>query len=132
MPREGICRTAIHLPIPITVRPWDRTFRLDGVEVTSRLYAGDDTGRLVKLQRSVKVDSRFVPAQQAERYFDVKEEAHRSSAVTITLPIVDGRFATAEAKGDGALTLLGRYAWPIIVLIWLCLMLARTVLSDPQ
>jgi transglutaminase-like putative cysteine protease len=82
LPRRATSEIIIKLDKPFNIAAWDDVFEMDGVKATSRLeVAGEHSWRLA---RSVVFTRRHLRADEAERYFDLREAALRSACLGLT------------------------------------------------
>ena len=82
LPRTVLSEIIIKSRGPMTMTCWKDSFEMDGVKATSQLEAtGDKTW---KLTRALTVARRHVEADEAPRYFDLREAALRSSGVVLS------------------------------------------------
>ncbi|EJL21426.1 transglutaminase-like enzyme, predicted cysteine protease, partial [Caulobacter sp. AP07] len=82
LPRRATSEIIVKLGKAFNIAPWDDVFEMDGVKATSRFEAaGEHSWRLT---RSVTFSRRHLPADEAERYFDLREAALRSACLGLT------------------------------------------------
>lgn len=92
LPRSLRSETVIKLGKPINVKGWNRTFEMPGVKATSVHSAEAADGSVTRLVRTVTVDRRRLPADQAPRLQTLREEAFHSSGVCVTRQVRFGQF----------------------------------------
>lgn len=107
LPRYVRAETEIRLPGGIPVAAWDRMFEVDGVCVTSAFRGLDERGERMQLVRDVRVSRGIIDPEKAPAYFDLREAALRSSAVTLSKIVENGRFALSADKAASS----GNNAW---------------------
>lgn len=95
LPRSLRTETIIKLGKPITVTGWNRTFEMPGVKATSVHSAETADGSVTKLVRTVTVDRRRLPPEEAPRLQTLREDLFRSSGVCVTRQVRFGQFADA-------------------------------------
>jgi len=98
LPRQASWSTTIRLPVAVDVNGWDRRFAMPGIQAVSRHEQADPEGREVKLVRSARFERQFLPADEADAYFDLRDQALRSAGLTVTIGVTNGTFnASAPA-----------------------------------
>lgn len=83
-PRAVSVETLMHLDEPLSVTGWDDVFEVDGVRATSKLEAMDGSNKNLRLVRGLNVWKRDLPAEAASAFFDLRENAFKSSSVVLT------------------------------------------------
>ncbi|HEY0648543.1 DUF3857 domain-containing protein [Phenylobacterium sp.] len=92
LPRRASWTTDVRLPMSVNVNGWDRGYDMPGLRIRSQHTKLDDAGYEIRLMRSVEVERQFLPAGEAEAYFELRDAAFRTAGVTVSTPAVDGRF----------------------------------------
>jgi len=117
-PRRLAWTTTMHLPQGVTVNAWDRAYSMPGISVTSTHDQVDDEGRVIRLRRTVSVERQFLPASEAEAYFDLRDAALRTAGVTVSHLVHDGRFhAPRPAPEMGVWPWLMTYGWRVVAIL---------------
>ncbi|HEX5377432.1 MAG TPA: DUF3857 domain-containing protein [Phenylobacterium sp.] len=93
LPRRVTVETEIHIPDGSSITAWARIFKAPGVEVRSKFVAEDERGLVTRLSRSVEVDRLWIGPEDAEQYFNLRDDAFRSASVFLTRPLKNGRFS---------------------------------------
>jgi transglutaminase-like putative cysteine protease len=83
-PRAVSVETLMHLDEPLSVSGWDDVFEVDGVRATSKFEAMDGSNKNLRLVRGLNVWKRDLPAEAAPAFFDLRENAFKSSSVVLT------------------------------------------------
>ncbi|MFT4254805.1 MAG: DUF3857 domain-containing protein [Caulobacter sp.] len=110
LPREMVCETIIRVQDDINLTEWDDHFVMDGVEAHSSL--GSLGKREFVLKRRAQVSRRWLRADEAARFFDLREGALRSAGVTLW---VRPEPAGGKGKGDGNRLSTFAVIWLVIV-----------------
>ncbi|HEY8572465.1 DUF3857 domain-containing protein [Phenylobacterium sp.] len=121
LPRAGVWISKVVLPHEVQVAAWDRVFEMPGLRGSSKHEGG---GRTIKLIRGLSVERRFIPAEEAQTFFDLRDAALRSQGVTVTLETRNGRFLTAKQTKDRPQV---HWAWFIWIGVWILYMAYRAL-----
>jgi len=119
IPRRLAWTTTMHLPQSVTVGAWDRAYDVPGIGVTSTHDQVDGgEGRVIRLRRTVSVERRFLPASEAEAYFDLRDAALRTAGVTVSHLALDGRFQAPRGTPElGIGPWLMTYGWRVVAIL---------------
>jgi hypothetical protein len=98
LPRQVSSETIIHVPGGASIKAWVRTFEIDGLRAMSECVMEED-GKVVRLKRRVDVRQAVLPAADAEKFFDLRDEAFRSSGIALTRPVKNGMFIKPSGGG---------------------------------
>ncbi|MFC3076830.1 DUF3857 domain-containing transglutaminase family protein [Phenylobacterium terrae] len=99
-PRKHSCITDIVLPREMPFETWDRVFEMEGLVARSRLEVLDGPAMAARLTRSVEITRPVIPAEEAERYFALREAAIEYAGVMVPLTTKGGRFVRADGSDD--------------------------------
>ena len=65
----------------------------------------------------IEVRRQFLPANEAEKLFDLRDSALRSAGLTVTYPVEGGNFVAGGRRATRSQTVVTAWRW-----IWLALM----------
>lgn len=123
LPRRASWTTDIRLPMPVNVNGWDRAYDMPGIRVRSRHTRLDDAGYEIRLAREVEVERQFLPPDEAEAYFDLRDAAFRTAGVTVSMPAAEGRVLGGAAPSAQAEKPWGAFFRALAIMIGVMVLL---------
>ncbi|MDB5423020.1 MAG: hypothetical protein JWQ29_436 [Phenylobacterium sp.] len=131
LPRRASWTTTVRLPHAVKVSGWDHQFEIDAITARSAHAKSDEWGREIRLVRSIEVRRPFVPAADAEAYFDLRDSALRVSGVTVNHRVQNGRFVDPAPMRADRFTSIWRYVWVALLALWLLAQVFRLAGAAP-